>query len=251
VLYFLLSFGFMLIALSAWALSIQNSGNHSGTQTSGDQGCHIATTSSQAHHIVVPWICLVIFDTSIFGLITARAYTITASRSRIPSTGLRYVRTLFRDTSALDVAAVVWRDGALYYVVMVFINLINVVTFYTAQPLLKGALSTPSSAFLALLCSRLMLNLHESSSASASARPLRTHTTGNDAEMATENAAFTSQFELGTEIPVQVDTDTSQTMVWPNQMHHGRSISGRTLGDGAEEDWEMVCVGKSGSGEAT
>jgi hypothetical protein len=235
----LLSFGFILIALSSWALSIQNSGSDPHAHTSGGQGCHIATTSTQAHHVAVPWICLVVFDTSIFGLTTARAYTITASRSRGSLSGLRYVHALFRETSALDVAAVVWRDGALYYIVMAFINLVNVVTFYTAQPLLKGVLSTPSSALLALLCSRLMLNLHQSSTVSTSARPLRMRTTGDDENTVMGNAAFTSRFELGTEVPAETDTSTT---VWSIQAQHGRGVSGRTT-KGNKESWEMECIG--------
>jgi hypothetical protein len=205
-------------------------------------GCHVPSTPAQAHHIVIPWLCIVAFDTFIFAFTAARAYSLTSSRPSAPRGRSSHFRSLVRETSALDVAGVVWRDGALYYVIMVLLNVANVITFYVCEPLLKGALSTPSSAILALLCSRLMLNLHESSSAAPnSGRPLRTGTTDN--ESTTLGAAFTSQFELGAEIamvsmPGEEDPSQYQGMLSSDSdsVQKGRR-GGITESGDAEASW--------------
>lgn len=163
-------------------------------------GCHVSSTYLQGAHIAVAWECLVGFDTILFLLTAARAIYLTPStRSRSPSI---HCFSILHSTSYLNLIGIIYRDGAVYFGVMALFNLANVITFYTAPDLLRGALSTPSSAVSALLCARLMLNIHEAP-VPTGALALPSHSTGAEATGPNGRAAFTSQFELGAE---NVDT---------------------------------------------
>ncbi|KAK7457757.1 hypothetical protein VKT23_010096 [Stygiomarasmius scandens] len=54
-----------------------------------------------------------------------------------------------------------FRDGAIYYGVMVLVNLANMITYYTMGSNMKGGLSTFASSISVTMMSRLMLNLHK------------------------------------------------------------------------------------------
>ncbi|KZT28174.1 hypothetical protein NEOLEDRAFT_1130172 [Neolentinus lepideus HHB14362 ss-1] len=57
------------------------------------------------------------------------------------------------------------RDGAIYFLVMVAVNLANIMTYYLADTPWKGFLARPSANISVLAVSRLMLRLHETTNA--------------------------------------------------------------------------------------
>ncbi|KAG5734400.1 hypothetical protein E4T56_gene7159 [Termitomyces sp. T112] len=57
------------------------------------------------------------------------------------------------------------KDGAIYFAVMAFANLANILTFYLCGPFMRGGLSTFASGISVTMISRLMLNLHENANA--------------------------------------------------------------------------------------
>jgi hypothetical protein len=219
-------------------------------------GCHVSSTYLQGAHIAVAWECLVGFDTILFLLTAARAIYLTPStRSKSPS--INCFSVLY-SAPYLNLIGIIYRDGAMYFGVMALFNLANVITFYTAPDLLRGALSTPSSAVSALLCARLMLNIHEAP-ALTGALALPTHSTGAEAAGPSGRAAFTSQFELGAETIDTLDAHQAgdsplsiDKSAWPteymdspqstnsrgssNSYHHIRS---GTKPSRTREEWEM------------
>ncbi|TFY77166.1 hypothetical protein EWM64_g6850 [Hericium alpestre] len=62
-----------------------------------------------------------------------------------------------------QLTGVIFRDGASYFAAMVVCNVANILTFYLAEPVLKGFLSTLATCISVTLMSRLMLNLYEAS----------------------------------------------------------------------------------------
>ena len=81
--------------------------------------------------IAVAWIAQAVFDMIIFGLTVYR--TLQTRRFR-DGRGL-----LLSGSGIVDL---VWRDGAMYFVVMVMSNVANIVTFYLLTDGLRGVLST-------------------------------------------------------------------------------------------------------------
>ena len=81
--------------------------------------------------IAVAWIAQAVFDMIIFGLTIYR--TLQTRRFR-DGRGL-----LLSGSGLVDL---VWRDGAMYFVVMAMSNVANIVTFYLLTDGLRGVLST-------------------------------------------------------------------------------------------------------------
>ena len=81
--------------------------------------------------IAVAWIAQAVFDMIIFGLTVYR--TLQTRRFR-DGRGL-----LLSGSGLVDL---VWRDGAMYFVVMAMSNVANIVTFYLLTDGLRGVLST-------------------------------------------------------------------------------------------------------------
>jgi hypothetical protein len=255
----------VLFSVACWSLIVQHG---SEPFSSTLRGCHVATTPAQAHRIAVAWECLFAFDTLLFVLTAARAFTLAPSGSSTSRSPLRRLRALVEANNGLDLVGIVWRDGAVYYAVMALCNLANVITFYASEPLLKGVLSTPSSAVLATLCARLMLNIHDSSAAGTSTsvrnqrRPLRTASTqdGDTTVASSAGAAFTSQFELGADLASRQESgerwrpsegtawskrgSTSKTDSKTWSWGGGSKSSPRWKSRDEEERWEMADIGE-------
>ncbi|KAK7455230.1 hypothetical protein VKT23_011103 [Stygiomarasmius scandens] len=68
----------------------------------------------------------------------------------------RFARALGGRVSLMQVLIA---DGSLYFVVMALANLINILTFYLAEPAFRGGLSSFASCISVTMMSRLMLNL--------------------------------------------------------------------------------------------
>ncbi|KAJ6484488.1 hypothetical protein C8R47DRAFT_1280792 [Mycena vitilis] len=133
-------FHFMAVPTS-WALV-----GKSGVPVPNVVGCHIDNSQKLGIYLAVPWEALLLYDVLIFWALSHKSY-----RTRADSEVFWWYSPLF---------AVLIRDGAIYFTVMAIMNLGNILTFYTAGPLLRGCLSTMASCMSVTLTSRLMLNLH-------------------------------------------------------------------------------------------
>ncbi|KAJ6518510.1 hypothetical protein DFH09DRAFT_1373425 [Mycena vulgaris] len=114
--------------------------------------------------LAVPWECLFVFDSMIFGMTIYNAYI---TRRRVGQ-GMN-----------MPLHRLLLRDGALYFASMALANLANIVTFFVSivpyssyllpihrifqigGPLVPGALATAATCMSVVMMSRLMLNLHE------------------------------------------------------------------------------------------
>ncbi|KNZ73362.1 hypothetical protein J132_07660, partial [Termitomyces sp. J132] len=125
-------------AWDKWALFGQKSAP--GQEVSG---CHIGLS-----HLAGAWEALFAYDSILFGLTMFRTWK---NRSEF----------LFSQAKN-SLIYLLFRDGAIYFAVMAFANLANILTFY---PFMRGGLSTFASGISVTMISRLMLNLHENANA--------------------------------------------------------------------------------------
>lgn len=157
-----------LLAITALALAFWSALTSQSVIISGElvRGCHSTLLSEGAVHIAIPWETQVGFDLAIFILTIVRSY-------KCRNYSLERFRTTKTErVSALGLADLIARDGAIYCGVMVLANIANILTFYIASDLFRGSLSTFSSCISVTMMSRLTLNLHDASSLLPS-----THTT--------------------------------------------------------------------------
>ncbi|PPQ78129.1 hypothetical protein CVT25_015654 [Psilocybe cyanescens] len=111
--------------------------------------CQIGYSRATATKLAVSWEALIAYDSFIFGLLLWK--TFGERRTRFPVIGVN--RLPLRD--------LLIRDGVIYYLVAVLVNLANAITFYFPQPVMRGCLSNVSCNISIIMMSRLMLNLHE------------------------------------------------------------------------------------------
>ncbi|TFY66696.1 hypothetical protein EVG20_g4394 [Dentipellis fragilis] len=97
-------------------------------------------TDSEGEHIAAAWTALLLFDTTVFVLTMYKVRQVGRIR-RQP-----LLRTLFR-------------DGVVYYVIILIINVINIFVWARAPGVYKGITSTPTNVISVTMMSRLMLNL--------------------------------------------------------------------------------------------
>ncbi|THH16612.1 hypothetical protein EW146_g4063 [Bondarzewia mesenterica] len=142
----LLTVGLVVIAIASWALVGQSS-----NFVANVQGCHLTMSDATGIRVAVAWEGEFVLDMIIFSLTVARTYQHRDVWTWSRGMGLRNT----------GLVRLVLRDGALYFVTMALANLLNILTFYLAPPILKGVLSTFSSCISVTMMSRLMLNLHE------------------------------------------------------------------------------------------
>jgi len=142
VLLFMVGCAASLLGVASWSLVGQQS-----TFPTITAGCHMALSDKTGIHIAVAWEALFVYDSLVLVLTLLKTYN-ARHRHNFTSTG----RT--------NIVSLVLRDGAIYYAVMATANLANLLTFYLADALLKGCLSSFASCLSVTMMSRLMLNLH-------------------------------------------------------------------------------------------
>ncbi|KAF7967492.1 hypothetical protein HWV62_34059 [Athelia sp. TMB] len=119
-------------------------------------GCWLYTDRYNCS-LVIPWEALFAYDVMVVTLTVLKTWRARHRFGFSPG----YV-SLF---------GLILRDGAMYFTVMAFGGLANVLTFYYSRPLLKGVLSSFSSCMSVVLISRLMLNLHTTATAGVFTSP--------------------------------------------------------------------------------
>ncbi|ESK83388.1 hypothetical protein Moror_15639 [Moniliophthora roreri MCA 2997] len=107
--------------------------------------------------IVGIWLVLFVYDTVIFVLTAARTY--------------QFWREGNIQLRRLNLFSLLFRDGAIYFTVMVLANLANILTFYLCGPFMRGGLSMFVGCISATMLCRLMLNLHSNADTGLYTRP--------------------------------------------------------------------------------
>ncbi|EIW60024.1 uncharacterized protein TRAVEDRAFT_70525 [Trametes versicolor FP-101664 SS1] len=108
--------------------------------------CNLSLTDDQGVHLALAWSAMLWFDTIIF-LLTL------------------YKAVLMRRELSGGLLEVLFRDGTIYYGILVVVNMINIITFLKTAPNtpLKGMATTMTNVLSVTLTSRLMLNLRDPS----------------------------------------------------------------------------------------
>ncbi|ETW76038.1 hypothetical protein HETIRDRAFT_119286 [Heterobasidion irregulare TC 32-1] len=136
----------------------------------------MALSSAFCSH-AIPWETQIAFNMTVFILTTVRSYQYR-----------RDFRPLERWSGTLGLAELIVRDGAMYFGVMGLAELANVFTLYDPM---RSTLSTFASCISITMMSRLILNLHDTSSLLPStiqvSRPIVFASMGNNL-MQTNNA---------------------------------------------------------------
>ncbi|KAI0260283.1 hypothetical protein BC834DRAFT_901295 [Gloeopeniophorella convolvens] len=96
-------------------------------------------TDDGGNRMSLPWGSLLVFDTIVFALTLCKTKKIRKKEG--------FIR-------------VVLRDGTMYFGILFFVNISNILMLRLGPPLLKASLTTFGSVISATLMSRLMLNLH-------------------------------------------------------------------------------------------
>ncbi|KAJ8462342.1 hypothetical protein ONZ51_g10958 [Trametes cubensis] len=108
--------------------------------------CNLSLTDDQGVHLALAWSAMLWFDTIIFLLTFFKAIQMR----REMSGGL---------------LEILFRDGTIYYGILVAVNMVNIITFLKTPPdtPMKGMATTMTNVLSVTLTSRLMLNLRDPS----------------------------------------------------------------------------------------
>jgi len=108
-------------------------------------GCELPLfTTGIARRLAMSGEIVSVYETLIFYLVVCRTYK---------------MRQGYVLSSMVPLAQSLIRDGALYYGAMVLVNVANSLTFYLAQPLSKGCLTTLTASLSMIMLARLVFNL--------------------------------------------------------------------------------------------
>ncbi|KAJ7716466.1 hypothetical protein DFH07DRAFT_862138 [Mycena maculata] len=141
VLWCLLGIGCCLIGVTIWSV-LQG---QAGFPITVLPGCHRGIVHSASRDLAVPWECLFVFDSMIFGMTVYNAYVTRRGLGR----------------QVMPLHALMVRDGSLYFAASALANLSNIVTFLIGGALIPGSLADFAIGVSVTMMSRLMLNLHE------------------------------------------------------------------------------------------
>ncbi|KAJ7686174.1 hypothetical protein B0H17DRAFT_1072332 [Mycena rosella] len=137
----------LIVTLAAFisALRLILVGTDSGTLSPLLQtiGCPSATLQSTNLRQAAAWSGLLVFDVMIFSLTVYKSFKYGARGG-----------TLF---------GLLFRDGALYFGIMIVSNACNIGTYILSGPLMSGSATTLTNTLSSVMISRLMLNLRDPS----------------------------------------------------------------------------------------
>jgi len=137
VLLFLVTAGIVTVSLATWSITGEKWGLV--TQLSG---CEFPVSKARAIRMAGAWEAQLFCDLVVFVFIVVRSYN---QPFKIPGSILSYMV----------------RDGALYFAVLAFMNLGNILMFYLGDPYIASSLSWFTSTLSVTMVSRLMLRLHQ------------------------------------------------------------------------------------------
>jgi len=143
-----LAFVLLLVAIPLWATITIGHPQIFTAPGPGVPGCHNVTPRTEALRIAGGWEAIIACDVLVFLLTLRKAYTQRRSNSTLMYTSTSLVERM-------------WRDGVMYFGLIVLVNTANLFTFYFGDILLSGFLSWFATSLSITLLSRLILNLHE------------------------------------------------------------------------------------------
>ncbi|ESK94705.1 hypothetical protein Moror_14264 [Moniliophthora roreri MCA 2997] len=146
LLYFMLSVIAVLLAIVVF-FTYNSPGGEFGTSSGR---CTSQFDLSASIRKAVAWEMLLVYDVLLFGLALHNAFKTRRD--------LKLLRML---KNRVSLKVILLRDGAMYFGVMMLTNLVNILTYYTAEGCMRGGLAAFASSLSVTLTSRLMLNLHE------------------------------------------------------------------------------------------
>ncbi|RPD66286.1 hypothetical protein L227DRAFT_606401 [Lentinus tigrinus ALCF2SS1-6] len=133
-------------------------------------GCDLSLTNEQGIHLALAWAAMLWFDTTIFVLTLVQAFRV---RRYFPG----------------GLLEIMFRDGTIYYGILVASNVSNIITFMVTRSgsPLKGMDTTLTNVLSTTLTSRLILNIRDPSLR----RVERTTTGWNDTTAAPTTTGYT------------------------------------------------------------
>ncbi|KAJ7219732.1 hypothetical protein C8J57DRAFT_256642 [Mycena rebaudengoi] len=152
---FLSVFGFIAFSFSTWLATTNAQGTSTPPSSLGGEvygpgsrdfvlpHCANLIYPESANRIAGAWVVVFGLDLLIFGLTLFHGFTHVRGRDRF-TLSHRLVR-----------------DGALYFVVILLVNLMNILMLVLSRPLLAGSLAWMTSTVSAAMVSRIMLSLHK------------------------------------------------------------------------------------------
>nr|GAT61400.1 predicted protein [Mycena chlorophos] len=113
-------------------------------------GCISPKGHIQSRGFIIAWSTLAVFDTIIFGM--SMWWTLREGFWSL---------TVSPQLKGLYAVRIFLRDGAIYYIVIILINLANISTFGLNNSYARGMLSVLANIISSIMISRLMLNLRD------------------------------------------------------------------------------------------
>jgi len=138
----LVPFYFVSVAVESWAIA---GGAPVPVHPGAFSGCILTGRAGTGDRIAALWMSQLVFATLVFVLTTTRI--------------LRLKRQGHLGTRSNSIAELMLRDGTLYFFVIFFVNLLNVLTYVFAPTDLQAVNASFSSILQGIMISRLMLNL--------------------------------------------------------------------------------------------
>ncbi|KAI0043586.1 hypothetical protein FA95DRAFT_1609271 [Auriscalpium vulgare] len=154
VLGLLLVAGAVCVAIAVWMIASDNT-ESIGIISSVLMGCREFVSDAQGRSLAAAWSGAMVFDTVIFLLTAYKGFKLGLS-------------------SGGELLHVLVRDGTVYFTVLFFVNLWNIMMLLHAPPLLKDSTTTLTNVMSSTLISRVMLNLRATPGARRSSGPSTT-----------------------------------------------------------------------------
>jgi len=193
ILVLFIGIGVITTALTSFALAHQDS-----KPLVGYPGCILQRTEESAIRVAIPWECVLVYDALVMVLTIGKTFNSRRANHSRRKSGMR---------TDMDISTLIFRDGAVYFVAMSVLNILNILAFYITPPLLRGSLSVFVSVMGVNLVSRVVLNLRDAATGS---QPHRTSQWLNHPE-AVSHLNSMGNFELRS----MMDGNSSVTMPPP------------------------------------
>jgi len=133
-----------VVVHGCWAI-MSGKKSHSGDDQAADSSiCTSSLTGTEALRLAAAWCGLLVFDIMVFALTAAKAIMIGR-------------------TGKQTLLSVLIRDGAVYFLVMTIVTLVNILTFLLGSPYTRGMGTTFANIISTTMISRLMLNIRSPS----------------------------------------------------------------------------------------
>lgn len=140
ILLFLVAVVGSLFGIAVWAVFAPSQSTMTLPNLSTISECPSLISADQSQRMAIVWEGLLFGDTVVFCLTAYRMYQL-------------------RQTVTNDLTNLLLRDAFVYYIAMCIANSLNIATFLSSEPVIRGAGSTFANVVSSTCISRLMLNI--------------------------------------------------------------------------------------------